>query len=244
MIIFFLCLLLWVPGPTQPTPGTATNAVSATSTKMTDTTPASGTTQAAASKPAAQTGTSTAAKSTEKQAVTEPLNVWTMLLIIVACGLLGGGWNFLRTYDTVKADAITAGADPDERLKRHLQICLLGGVVAGGIVPFVLMSASSDLLNNPSTYHYFVFGAYCLAAAVSSAAFIEAAAGSLTDRLKQSQHELATKTIQNQQLQDKTAKLETIATNAVKAVASPEIVGTPEHVQQLESLKQQLNSVK
>jgi hypothetical protein len=244
MLTSLLCLLLWIPGPTQPTPGTANNGISATSMKGASTAPISNTTQSNASKSSAQTANSPASGSTEKKAATEPLDVWTMLLIIVACGLLGGGWNFLRTYDAVKADAITAGADPGERLNRHLQICLLGGVVAGGIVPFVLMSASSDLLNNPSTYHYFVFGAYCLAAAVSSAAFIEAAAGSLTDRLKKAEKALVDERSQNGLLQDEKAKLKTIATNAVQAVASPETVGTPDHMQHLETLKQQLNSVK
>ncbi|SFF15437.1 YEATS-associated helix-containing protein [Spirosoma endophyticum] len=243
MFTFLFCLLLWIPGPTQPIPGTATNGTSATATKTASTSPASSTTQATASKAAAQTTLSPAAGAVEKQTTTEPLDVWTMLLIIVACGLLGGTWNYLRTYDTVKVDAINTGADSVERLNRHVQICLLGGVVAGGIVPFVLMSASSDLLDKPSTYHYFVFGAYCLAAAVSSAAFIEAAAGSLLDRLNKTEKALVAKTTQNEHLQSQVSTLKTLTNKAIQVAASSETAGTPEHTQQLKALNQQLESI-
>jgi hypothetical protein len=96
-------------------------------------------------------------------------HIWTLIVIIVFAGVLGGIVNYFMNnvskiwdwYDFIKS--------------------LIFGVVASATVPLFLETVSSQLIYESQTkpLKYFVFGGFCLLASVFSSKFLQ----SLADRI-------------------------------------------------------------
>jgi|ERR1035437_499851 hypothetical protein len=87
-------------------------------------------------------------------------------IIIIIAGITGGVVNFFMNNTTKEIDGY------------EMAKSIMFGIVASAIVPLLLQMMSSDLLESSQTnsLKYFVFGGFCLVAAVYSTKFIQSIA--------------------------------------------------------------------
>lgn len=101
-------------------------------------------------------------------------NAITIVLIMLTAGILGGYTNYLVIKEEVSS---TEGADSLQTINRNLKKkSLFLGVSASLLVPLFLTTISSSILDFSLVYplkNYFIFGGFCLLAAISSKRFIE-----------------------------------------------------------------------
>lgn len=98
-------------------------------------------------------------------AVNEPFHLFTIFLIMILAGVLGGIAAYLIEINN------SSEADKD-KIKPEFYILI--GVCASLLVPLFMTTISSDLLENSRQNHldYFVFAGFCLIASISAHRFI------------------------------------------------------------------------
>jgi hypothetical protein len=95
----------------------------------------------------------------------ETIHIAIIAAIIILAGLLGGYVNYLLSP--------TTNSSPN---RFEIRKSLFLGLVASATVPLFLNTVSSELLQNADLTHYvnfFIFGGFCLIAAVYSARFLQ-----------------------------------------------------------------------
>lgn len=102
-------------------------------------------------------------------------NVYIVVGIMLTSGILGGYTNYLVVKEDLSKDM--DNSDNLKTINRNLwKKSLYLGVSAALLVPLFLTTISSSILDFNSTYplkNYFIFGGFCLLAAISSKRFIE-----------------------------------------------------------------------
>jgi len=107
-------------------------------------------------------------------------HLFTLIVITILAGLLGGTTNHLMALDADIKPAPDANAKPApdvEKIPSRLGRCIFIGLTAAFLVPLFLGTLSSSLINYTDkdfiNLNYLKFAGFCLLAAISSRAFIE-----------------------------------------------------------------------
>ena len=114
--------------------------------------------------------------------VNEPGHIITLLLIMIVAGVLGGSAGYM-----IEKNTSTDHHNKDPRFY------ILIGLCASFLVPLFMTTISSDLLENSRQNHldYFVFGGFCLIAAISAHKFIVSISEKILKQVDSARDEIA-----------------------------------------------------
>lgn len=130
--------------------------------------------------------------------VNEPTHIFTLLAIMIIAGILGGVAGYMIEQNTT-----------DNHTSKNPWFYILIGLCASFLVPLFMTTISSDLLENSQQNHldYFVFGGFCLIAAISAHKFIISISEKILKQVDTARDEIAaTETRIQQKLSDSERK--------------------------------------